>query len=275
MQITAEMVRSLREQTGLPMMECKSALAEAAGDVARAKEILRKKVGARIEKMQTREASEGRIAVFVDSAAGRAGIVELRCETAPVASTADFAGLARLIARVASMQDSPTPESVRAAPVPGESGRTVDDEFKDVFNRIRENMTVARVGCLRGHVGSYEHFNAQVGVLVEMSGDCPEALRKDVSMHVCAARPRCVRRDEVAPEEVAREREIAAEAAKGKPAPVIDKIVAGKLDRWFAEFVLLEQPFVKDDKRSVGEVLRAAAPDLTVRRFLRFEVGGA
>ncbi len=275
MSISAEQVRALREKTGLPLMDCKRALTESGGDEDKAIEWLRKAGLGRVEKMADRVASEGRIACYVDAKTGRAGICELRCETAPVASTEDFVSLAAAVAQVAAGMENPTPESVSSKPLPGNSAQTVGDRLHEVFNRIREKMQIARVASVDGPVGSYIHHNAQVGVIVQFSEPCPPELAADICMHVTAMKPRCTNRDQVAPEEVAREREAAKEAAKGKPEPVVEKIVSGKLDRWFADFVLLEQPFVKDDKRSVAQVLKDISPKLTVRQFLRFEVGGA
>jgi elongation factor Ts len=275
MAITAEMVKALREKTGLPMMDCKKALSESGGNEAEAIAWLRRHGLVRSERMADRVASEGRIACYVSPDGTRGGIAELRCETAPVASTPDFIRLAEAAAQIAAHQDDPTPESVLAARLPGSSGHTVADELGDVFNRIREKMQLARVASLRGQVGHYVHHNAQVGVLVSLSAPSPPELKTDVCMHIAALRPRCVRREEVPPEEIETERRLAAEAARGKPPQVIEKIVSGKLDRWFSEFVLLEQPFVKDDKRSVAAVLAGVSPGLTVQRFLRYAVGGA
>lgn len=274
MTITAEMVKALREKTGLPMMDCKRALSESGGDEAQAIAWLRRHGLMRSERMADRLASEGRIACFVSSDGTRGGIVELRCETAPVASTPDFIRLAEAIAQVAADQDDPTPESMLAARLPGDTGRTVAEEMGDVFNRIREKLQIARVASLRGQVAHYVHHNAQVGVLVSLSASGPAELKADVCMHIAALRPRCVRREEVPEAEVQAERRRAAEAAQGKPPAVAEKIVSGKLDRWFSEFVLLEQPFVKEDKRTVAAVLASASPGLTVQRFVRFAVGG-
>jgi elongation factor Ts len=273
MEITAAMVKAFREKTGLSMMDCKNALVEAKGDEALAIEILRKAGKGRVEKMATREASEGRIACFVDGKAKRGGIVELRCETAPVANTEDFIALANLIARIAAGLDNPTPDSVRAAKLPEKPG-TVADHMTDIFNRIRENLQIARVASLSGHLAQYVHHNGRVGVLCELSADGAGEIGTDVCMQIAAMRPRCVRREEVPAAEVQRERQEAAAAAQGKPPPVVEKIVAGKLDRWFSEFVLLEQGFVKaDGKMSVAQALKAVAPQLTVNRFLRYELG--
>jgi len=275
MDITPEMVRALREKTGLPMMECKRALQEAHGDEAAAIEILRKKGLGQVSKRSARETSEGRVACYVDPQSGGAGIVELLCETAPVANTDDFIQLAQFIARQAAVLTAPTPESVLRQPVPDRPGRKLAELMTDVVNRIRENIRIARLASLRGHVGHYVHHNGQVGVLVELSGECPAEIKADVCMHVAAMKPQCTRREELDPAVVEHERQLAAEQVQGKPANIVDKIVAGKLNRWYSEVVLLEQPFVKEEKKTVGEMLLAAVPGLTVQRFLRYEVGGA
>jgi elongation factor Ts len=273
MAITPQMVMALRAKTGLPMMECKLALQEAEGDETKAIEILRKKGLSQISKRAEREASEGRVACFVDPQSGRGGIVELRCETAPVAKTPDFIGLANLIAKQAARMTDPTPESILDQPSPDQPSRKLRDVMTEVVNRIRENIQIARVGSLSGHVSHYLHHNGQVGVLVELSAECPTQVGLDVCMHVAAMRPLCARREEVDPALIEQERRIAAEQVKGKPANMMDKIVSGKLNRWYGEMVLLEQPFVKDDKKSVGQYLLGAVPGLTVKRYLRYEVG--
>lgn len=274
MEVTAAMVKSLRDMTGLSMMDCKQALVEAGGNSEKAVEILRKKGAGRIEKMGDRETTQGRIACFVTPAADRGGLVELRCETAPVAKTDDFVGLAATLARQAAVASAPpTPATLPQEKL--DSGKSIADLQLDVFNRLRENMVIARVTQMRGYVGAYVHHNGMVGALVEFNRACPPELAKDIAMHVTAARPMVARREEVDPALVAKERELAAEQVKGKPPQIVDKIVTGKIDKWMTEIVLLEQPFVKDDKQSVAQVLKAAAPDLTVTRFARFEVGGA
>jgi len=274
MAITAGMVKALREKTGLPMMECKNALTEAGGDEAQAIEILRKKGASKMQKMASREATEGRIACFVDPEKKRAGIVELRCETAPVATNEDFIKLADAAAQATALAEAPTPDSVRDEKLPGDSSQTVGGLLDEVFNRIRENMQIARVAQLCGNIGVYVHHNSQVGVLIEMSGDCDDDLKADLCMHIAALNPPCLRREDVDQKDVEEQKAAFAEEAAGKPEPIVEKIVGGKLNRWFSEFVLLEQPFVKDDKQSVAAVLKAVSPDLTISRFVRFEVGG-
>jgi elongation factor Ts len=274
MEITAEMVRSLREQTGLPMMECKRALTEAAGQMPKAIDILRRAGSAKISKLAGRETTQGRIACWVNPSGQQAGIVELVCETAPVTSTDDFQTLSRMIAEAAAGLPQPTVEAVKAAPAPGRPGQTIDAVWLEVANRIRENMSIKRVASLTGHVAQYVHHNAQVGVVISLSADCPVELRVDLCMHIAALNPPYLRREDVDPSLVQIERERATAEAAGKPPQIVEKIVKGKLDRWYGEVVLLEQPFVKDDKHTVRQVLEAAAPGLTVSEFVRYHIGG-
>ena len=274
MEITAAMVKALRDKTGLPMMDCKKALVETGGDEEKAIDWLRKAGLGRIRKMATRETTEGRVACHVDPQGQCAGIAELRCETAPVANTDDFINLAATMARHAAQSEAATPETLLEQPLSDDPSRKLSDFVHEVFNRIRENIKLARVGRLTGHLGYYVHHNGQVGVLLEMSEDCPAELKADVCMHITALNPGAVRREDVEPAEVEKERQVFAEEAKGKPEHIVEKMVTGKLNRLYSEFVLLEQPFVKDDKKSVGQVLMDVSPSLTVNRFLRFEVGG-
>lgn len=273
MEISAAMVRELREKTGLPMMDCKKALTEAAGDTEKAIELLRKAGHGRVEKLMHRTASQGRVACYVDPDAGRGAILELRCETEPVADLEEFVQFAASLARQAAHTDGATAESLAARPFIDNPGLTVRDRLTELVNRIRENIQIGRVETFRGHVAHYIHHDSRKGAMVEFSAECPSQLATDVCMHITALRPRCVRREEVPAAEVERERALAAEELKGKPASILEKIVAGKLDRWFSEFVLLEQPFVKDDKRTVAQVLQTVNPNLTVRRFARLELG--
>jgi elongation factor Ts len=263
----------LREKTGLPMMECKKALEESSGDMVHAIELLRKKGMAQLSKRAGRETGHGRITV--ESGGGRVALAELLCETEPVAGTEDFIKLGRAAAQAALSSQATTAEQVGTQPLAGAPGRTVNDLLHDVVNRIRENIRIGRVAVLNGHVGHYLHHDGRKGVLVEFNAECPPALALDVCMHVVAMRPTCTRREEVDPQLVEAERKIAAEQVQGKPANMVDKIVTGKLNRWYSEVVLLEQPFVKEEKKSVGQILKEAVPNLTVNRFVRFEVGEA
>src|SRR5262249_27530769 len=151
---------------------------------------------------------------------------------------------------------------------------TLKDLMDDVFNKMRENMRLGGVGAIDGPLGHYVHHNAQVGVLVQFNQECPEPMRSDVCMHIAAFKPPFLKREQVSPELVAKERELAKESIKDKPANIVDKIVDGKINKWYGEICLLEQPFVKDDKKSVQQALSETAKGLTVTKFIRLEVGG-
>lgn len=276
MEITAAMVMALRNKTGLSMMECKKALVESSGDEAKAIEYLRKRGLAKAGEMATRDASQGRVACWVAPDGSQGGIVELRCETAPVANTDDFIALTNMIAQAAGHAANPTPESIVHEKSPKNPGKTIADEIADVFNRLREKIVVARVGKLSGNVGYYVHHNGQVAVLVEMTAPCSPEVKADVCMHITAMRPPYARRTEVDPALVEKEKQIATEQirAQGKPENIIPKIVEGKINTWFGDIVLLEQLFVKSEgKQTVQQYLDSASKGLSVSKFLRFEVG--
>jgi len=270
MAISAAMVKELREETGLPMMECKHALEESGGDKAKAMEILRKKGLAQVSKRAGRTTMEGRGVCYVDTADSRAAIAELLCETAPVADNADFCKLADTVARVAARTGSEIPDAILSQSA---DGGTVQDMLTDVVNRIRENIKIGRIGVCQGEVGYYLHHDNKKGVLVEFSAPCPPELKNDICMHIVAMRPPFARRENVPADLVEKEKELAREQVKGKPENIVDKIIAGKINKWFGEICLLEQPFVKDDKKTVAQVLREASPELTVNKVIRFEIG--
>lgn len=275
MGISAADIKAFRDKTGLPMMECKTALVEAEGNEDKALEILRKRGFTKAAKMADREAGQGRVACFVDDAKGTAGIIELRCETAPVANTDDFINLCAIIAKEVAMTDSPTVEGMLEHPITGGGNRKINDAMNDVFNRLRENMQLKRVARLSGVVGSYVHHNGQVGVLIEMSKDCPADVKGDVCMQIAAMKPPYLKAEDVPAADVDRQREVARSEVTGKPANIVEKIVEGKIKTWLNEITLLGQPFVKSDKfsGSVQEYLNSVSSGLTVNRFVRFEVG--
>jgi elongation factor Ts len=273
MSITAAMVKELREKTGLPMMECKKALTEADGNEAKAIELLQNQIGGKIEKMADREAGQGRIGCYVDRENGRAGIVELRCETAPVAKTDDFIKLTDLLSKTAAEVESASADNFTSQPVAGNASQTVADAIKDVFSRLRENIQVKHVARLTGSVGSYVHHDAQTGVIVAANADCPETVLRDICMHIAFARPQALKREDMPADEVEKQRAFAKEQVKDKPAQIVDKIVEGKVNKWFGEHVLLEQAFVKDDKKTVGQVLGEVSSDLTLTGFVCCRVG--
>jgi elongation factor Ts len=276
--ISAADVMKLRSRTNAPMMDCKSALEQASGDMDKAAQIIREK-NAKIQIAKAdREAAEGRVAVFVDPAKGVAGILEMRCESAPVAKNDAFIQMANDLAKHIALTDNPAAnvESLLAQPYIGDAKRTVKDRVGDVVGLIRENMKPARfVKLSGGQFGTYIHHDGSVGVLLQVEGTskADAQMLKDICMHITAKQPTAALREEVDQAVVAKEREIAKAqaAASGKPANIAEKIAEGKLRTWFAENVLVEQPFVKDESKTIGDLLKAAG--LTVKRFVRFKVG--
>ncbi len=274
-EITAAAVKSLREKTGLPMMECKKALTEAGGDEAKAIELLRKAGQKTAEKQAGRKTASGRIAVYADMAAGAGAIVELKCETAPVAANDEFVALADgLVRQLATGPGAATPEELLAQPSPGKPGMPLKEQLDELYNRIRENFQFERMVRIDGPCGGYAHHNGAVGVLLEVEGGTPE-LAKDVCMHIAAMRPTVISKDELDPEEVAKEREILAEAARGegKPENIINKMVEGRLRNYYAMYCLEDQVFVKaeDGKTTVGQVAKQAG--MKMKRFVHWELG--
>jgi elongation factor Ts len=274
-EITAAMVKELRERSGLPMMDCKKALAETDGDQAAAMELLRKRGAAAAEKKAGRAMAEGRIGSYSDPEKGVAALVEMQCETAPVSNNPEFKALAEKIAKHAALSGSVDPEKIGAEKFVDDPSQAVQDLLHDVLNRIRENMKIARIVRATGRTASYVHHNGKVGVLITVEGQGgDDVLLNDVCMHVAAMAPMAITREQIPADVVAKEEEIAREQirASGKPDNLVDKILTGKMNRWFAEQVLVEQPFVKDDKQTVGKLLEKAG--LKITSCVRLMVGG-
>jgi elongation factor Ts len=276
MEIAATDVKKLRDRTGMPFGKCKEALVKTNGDLEKAVEELRKTNKDAQDKFGSRETAEGRIGVFIDAAQKIGAIIEVRCESAPVIKSDLFIQLANDLAKQVALKEATTPEALVAQPFVDNPQHTVNDRIGEVVGLIRENMRPARMARLTGLLGSYVHHDGSVGVLLEVAGDKadPQLLR-DVCMHITAKNPMAAVREQVPAEKVAKETEIAraqaAEQGKGKPANIIDKIAEGKLRTWFAENVLAEQPFVKDDSKTVGDLLKAHG--LKLVRFVRYRVG--
>jgi elongation factor Ts len=271
-EITAAAVRTLRERTGLPMMDCKKALQEVGGDADKAVELLRKAGAKMMEKRAGRATTSGRIAVYV-AADGHVGtMIDLRCESAPVANNEYFVQLANDLAlQLAEGPGAASPEALLAQPSPSKAAPTLKQQFDELNNRIREVFKVERIVRIDGHCGGYAHHNGTNGVLLQFEGG-PAELAKDICMHVAAMRPAVLYKEELDPTVVAKEREILSAAARqeGKPERIIDKMVEGRLRNFYAECCLAEQPFVKDDKKTVGEIAQEAGMKLV--RFVRWEL---
>jgi elongation factor Ts len=273
-EITASAVKQLRERTGLPMMDCKKALTECQGDENAAVQWLRKQGLKTMEKRSGRETAFGRMGIFADMNTPAGAMVELQCESAPVATNDEFVQLAADLAR--QLAKSPTVTSVDQLldqPSPSKPSQSLRDQKDELCNRIREVFNVGRWVRLDGPCGGYAHNAATIsGVLLQTQGG-DAAAAKDICMHIAAMRPKSLSVEDLDPELVARERAILTEAARkeGKPENIIDKMVDGRMRSFYAESVLLEQPFVKDDKQTVGQF--AKANGLKLVRFVHWELG--
>ncbi|MCA9189037.1 MAG: translation elongation factor Ts [Pirellulaceae bacterium] len=256
-QITAEAVRALRERTGLPMMDCKKALTESNGDADAAVEWLRKRGSQIQEGRGARETAFGRMGIYTDPANSNAAMVELMCESAPVASNDEFVQLANDLAQqLATGPGAATGDELLKQPSPSKPGMTLGDQKDDLFNRIREVFKVGRLVRIDGVCAGYSHNAATIaGVLLEIEGTPNVDAARDICMHVAAMRPAALTTKDLDPAVVAKEREILTEAARkeGKPENILEKMVEGRLRNFYAQSVLTEQAFVKNDKQSVGD----------------------
>ena len=286
MQITAEMVRELREKTGAGMMDCKKALTESGGDTEAAVDVLRKKGLAAAAKKASRIASEGTVTAYV--AAESATLVEINCETDFVAKTDDFQEFAR---QVAATVNGKGPKGVEESLLlPGEGGVPLGTMLNEKVAKIGEKISFRRFARFALPAGAsgvtvpYIHAGGKIGVLVELLGAGPDdaefvALGKDMAMQVAAANPLYVSREDVPVAAVEREKAIYREQAlaAGKPEKILDRIAEGKLEKYYGDFCLLEQSFIKDPERTVNDLLKemAAKRGVAVRigRFARFQVG--
>jgi elongation factor Ts len=264
-EITAAAVMALREKTGLPMMECKKALAECGGNTDEAVEWLRKQ-GIKTQALRAdRETTTGRLAVFTDLAKGVGTMIELKCESAPVANSPDFKDFCNDIAKTLALgPGATTADELLAQKSAAHPDKTLGEVKDDLFNRMREVFDLSRILRIDAPCGGYAHHDGSKAALVEVAGNVtgPEAAEaaKGVAMHVVALAPQAVSKEELDPAVVEKEREILTEAARneGKPENIIAKMIEGRLRNFFSQCVLLEQPFVKDDKQSVGQFAKSA-----------------
>ncbi len=275
MQISAALVKELRERTGAGMMECKKALVVAEGDVERAIEDMRKSGQAKADKKAGRIAAEGLVATAVADDGKAAVIVEVNCETDFVAKEGEFKEYVQKIAQLVMDQRPADIAELSALSMAPGSAQTVEDRRRELVAKIGENLAVRRFQVLEsdgGQMGDYLHFGSRIGVLVDVAGG-DDSVRKDVAMHVAASRPMCVSKDEVPAESLEKEEAIfkAQAAGSGKPAEIVEKMVTGRLRKYVAEITLLGQPFVKDNDLSVEKYLKQNGA--VASAFVRFEVG--
>jgi elongation factor Ts len=270
-EITASMVKDLREKTDAPMMECKKALTEAGGDMAKAEEILRVKLGNKASKAASRVTAEGIVGVHIAADGKTGAMVELNCETDFVAKNDDFQGFAKAVAALIA---TAAPADVEALSGLTLDGVSVEERRKALIGKIGENMTVRRFVrvAAQGKVLSYVHGGSRIGVLVDIEGG-DEALGKDLAMQIAASKPVSLDRSGVPDDLIEKERSIATQKAaeSGKPADIIAKMVEGTVQKYLKEVTLLGQPFVKDDKQTVEQLLKARAAK--VHAFTLYVVG--
>jgi elongation factor Ts len=278
MAITAAAVKELRQRTGAGMMDCKKALTETDGDLDEAIKVLRTKGLAAAAKKAHRTASEGMVVIVGDER--RMAILELNCETDFVARNEDFQAIALALAEQALAESVTEVEAFKALPFAGDPSHTVEQTISQNVATIGENIVLNRVAVVEADDGnrlaSYVHGGGKIGVVVEGSASAGDEVLHDVALHVAAAEPRFTSRDEVTEDVLATEKEIALKQAmdQGKPEHIAEKIVTGKMEKFFESEVLLEQPFAKDTSVSVGQYVGNAGGDgATVVGFVRFKLG--
>lgn len=292
MEITAQMVKELRDQTGAGMMECKQALIEAQGDMERARLILREKGAAAAVKRESRQASEGVVVSATTPDRRRAALLELNAETDFVARNDEFQSLAKeLVQQLVDTGFEGTLEEFLNQPSQAIPDRTVRQRVEDLVARIREKIVVGRIATFStdstGCVDTYIHLGGKIGVMVELEAQTeagaqhPETQRlaRELGMQIAFGNPSYLSREQVPQQLIDEEREVQRQRAinEGKPAQALDRIVEGRLSKFFEQVCLLDQGYIRDEKKSVKQVIdefsKTVGEPLTVQRFVRFRVG--
>jgi elongation factor Ts len=266
--ITAAMVGELRAKTDAPMMECKKALTEADGDLVRAEEILRVKLGSKASKAASRVTAEGVVAAYISGGVG--ALVEVNCETDFVTKNDDFIALANACAKLVAENNPADVAALSALPL---DGKTLEEVRSALVGKIGENMSIRRFKRYEtgAKLTSYLH-GTRIGVMVEFDG-ADEQVGKDVAMHIAAMKPVALSSKDVPADLIEKERSIASQKAaeSGKPADIVAKMVEGTVQKYLKEVSLFDQPFVKNDKQTVEQMLKAA--NTSVKSFTMYIVG--
>ena len=267
MSISAKDVKALRERTGCGMMDCKKALTEAGGDIEKAAEILREKGLASAVKKAGRIAAEGVVAAYKEG--DIAVLLEVNCETDFVAKTEQFKGLVNDIAKIIVKEAPADVEALMAAPC--EAG-TVEEMMKNAVATSGENMKIRRFVRVQGYSDTYIHLGGKIGVLVQTDVEPDAEAIHDVAMQIAAAKPTYISKEDVDADEIAHEKEILRAQAinEGKPEKIVDKMVEGRIQKYYKEVCLLEQPFVKDDEKNVAKMIGGR---FNVLSFVGYEMG--
>ncbi|MDD5728813.1 MAG: translation elongation factor Ts [Victivallales bacterium] len=262
MAITAEMVKKLRDKTGAGMLDCKKALDKVNGDFEAAYDELRKSGIAKAEKKAGRSTNEGKVFAAVKD--GAAAVIEVLCETDFVSKNEKFSNFANAIAARVVDYDA-------AGDVSGQARELEKDNMVSMISTIGENMQLRRAVKWKtsGKVGTYLHMGGRIGVMVEVEGEIADDVLSDLCMHIAAFNPRFINPEDIPADVIAKEKEIAAAQLSGKPAEIIEKIIGGKLNKWYTEVCVSRQPWLKDDKSCFAKV----APKARIRRFIRWQAG--
>ncbi|OZI60344.1 translation elongation factor Ts [Bordetella genomosp. 11] len=268
-EITASMVKELREKTDAPMMECKKALTEAQGDLARAEEILRVKLGNKASKAAARVTAEGLIGLYISPDAKQGAVIEVNCETDFVAKNNDFVAYVNTLAELVATKNPADVAALSELPL---EGGTVETVRTALVGKIGENISIRRFQRMEtaNKLASYVH-SGKIGVLVDFSG--ADSVGKDLAMHIAATKPKALNAAGVPASDIATERSVAEQKAaeSGKPAEIVAKMVEGSVQKFLKEVTLLSQPFVKNDKQTVEQMLKAEGAGIA--GFVLFIVG--
>jgi len=261
--ITAEMVRDLRDKTGAGMMDCKKALVESNGDLQGAVDALRKSGIAKAEKKSGRATKEGKV---ISCLSGNKGsLVEILCETDFVATNEKFGNF------IKSLSEKALSSFTDDGDISSKLQEKEKDSLVSMIATIGENIQIRRAVRWesRGVTASYLHMGGRIGVMIDVEGECDKTLLNEICMHIAAFRPQYINPGDVPAEIINKEKEIMKAQLAGKPAEMLEKIVMGKINKWYSEVCLMKQPWIKDDKKSLDKV----NPKIKVNRFVRWEVG--
>jgi elongation factor Ts len=272
-EITAAMVMKLRDETGLPMMDCKKALQEAKGDFELAKQHVRESGKKIMSIRQDRSTEEGRLAVYASQNPPVGAMIELQVESAPVAKHEELVAIANDLAKqLATGPGAKTPGELWKQPAPSRKGMTLEQWKDEIEGKMREVLRLGRIVRVDAPTGGYVHHDGKTGVLLEVEGGNDE-LAKAIAMHVVAMKPKATTTAELDKALVEKERAILTEQARkeGKPDNIIEKMIEGRMRNFYAEHVLSEQPFIKDDKQTVGKA--AATGGMKLKKFIRWQLG--
>jgi elongation factor Ts len=286
--ITAAMVNELRQRTNAPMMDTKKALVDAGGDMEKAADLLRERGAASADKKLTNEMKEGLVVGRISDDGKLGVLLRLGCQTDFVARNDGFQKLLADLVNLAFDKKVKTPAELLALPYPDGSGRTVEAAIKELVGTIKENIGVTGLACFsttNGRVEKYVHHNGKVGTLIQLDGSTDDAVKVtagEIAMHVTAGVPQvalAVDRSGLDQAAVEKEKAAASEGITGKPANIVEKIVAGKLEKYFQDVALVDQPFVKEEKKRIKDLLaeagKASGAEIKIAAFTRLKVGEA